>query len=122
ERVPRTEVCLVIMREKFRLVRRKVHVYGTVLLASLARETEIERLLHRVALPSVGDHLALQHLEEQVGAATRAVLFFAGDHVARTHRAALMAPARPDAHAAERGAGKAARVRGILELGLGLRR
>jgi hypothetical protein len=57
--------------------------------------------------PAAGDHLALEHLEQQAGAAPGGVLLLAGHHVARAHRAAALAAALANSHAAQGGVGEA---------------
>jgi len=72
--------------------------------------------------------VAAEQLPEEVRAAPRRVLLFAGDHVARAHDVviagalAVLAAAFADAHAAERRAREAPAVVGISKMGLGPRR
>src|SRR3954471_18069624 len=86
----RPEPSRVVVEEELRLVRRHVHVDGALALASLAREAEIERLLHCLALPSVLERRAFEHLEQQVRPASRRVHLFPGRAIARTHGAAAL--------------------------------
>src|SRR5947209_7224238 len=64
--------------------------------------------------------LPLQHLEEQVSASTSAMLFFAGDHVAGTHGAAIQASALAHADAAQCSSSQAALIVGKFEVCFGL--
>ena len=61
----------VVVREKLRAVGRDVDVRRALRLARLARQAQVERLLHFFALPRIGQHLALQQLP-QAGARGRA--------------------------------------------------
>src|SRR4029079_17671784 len=93
---------LVGVSEELGLQGRHVHVHRAVVRAALAREAEVERLEDLVVLPDPFDGLALEQLEEQMGAAACRVLLVARDHEARAHDAALRAPALPDPDAANR--------------------
>jgi hypothetical protein len=91
------------VREELGLVRGDVDGDRAVALAALAREAEVERLLHvRVAPALLPDRLPVQHLEQQAGAPARRVHLLARDHVTRAHRPALGAAALADAEAALR--------------------
>ena len=107
---------LVVVRQELRAVGGDVHVGRTLGLARLAGEAQVERLLDVLVVPRAVDHLALEHLEQHVRAAARAVLLFERRHVARAHGAvvALAALAHPDA--AQRGLGEGAAVIGELEV------
>src|SRR5215204_991299 len=71
--------------------------------------------------PAFGYGLALEHLEEQVGAPACGVFFLTGDLVARAHRTAALA-APPDPEAALGCYNEAVSVCGELEVRLYLRR
>ncbi len=103
-RMQGTRVRFVVVREKFRLVARHVGVRGAVAAAALAGEAPRERVLHLLAAPARGDHLAAQHLVEQAAAAARGVALFLGGAVARAHGAALGRAALAHADAALGGA------------------
>ena len=100
--VPGPQPAFVIVREKLGLVRRHVDIDRTIALAAFAGQAQIERFADRLALPAVGQHVAVEHLPQQPCAAARAVLLFARDHVARTHHLVAMIAALADAHAAQR--------------------
>src|SRR5690242_18796259 len=95
----RAQPSFVIVREKLGLVSRHIDLHGTLALASLTRQTQIERFLDCFALPAVADRFAPDHLAEQTRTAARRVLLLERDHVARTHRAAAMTPAHTRADA-----------------------
>src|SRR5581483_10618757 len=86
-----------------------------------AGQTEVERLLHVLAPPAVGDDFALEHLEQQPRPPAGGVHLLAGHHVARAHRAAGFSPALADPDAAQGGVGEAAPVlvEGEVRLRLG---
>src|SRR5689334_22937919 len=71
--------------------------------------------------PSVFDRASL-HLEEEMSAAARRVLFFARHHEGRTHRVLVTLAAEPaalsDADTAQRRVREAAAVVRVLEIGL----
>ena len=75
-----------------------------------------------VVLPAVSDDFALEHLEEHVGAAAGAVLFFQGDHVAGAHGSVIYFAAGSEADAALGGFGEGAAVVDEFEDGLWFRR
>ncbi len=106
-RLQRPRATLVVVRQELGLVARHVGVRRAVAAAALAGEAQVERLLHLLALPAVGDHLAAQHLVEQPAAAARRIAFFAGRAVARAHGAALGRAALAHADAALGGAREA---------------
>ena len=106
----RTQFAFVIMREKFRLVSRHVHVHRAIRLAAFAREAQIQTLFDFFAFPAVVNDFALQHFKQHVRAAARRMFFLARDHVTRAHRAAFAATAFADADAAQRAFGKIAVV------------
>jgi GNAT superfamily N-acetyltransferase len=70
---------------ELRFHRRHVDLDRAVARAPLAGQAEVESVLDLIRLPAVGDDLALEHLEQQPGAATRRVLLLTRDHVARAH-------------------------------------
>src|SRR5688500_14986713 len=102
------EASFIVVSEKLRLVRGHVHADRAFRLARLARQAEVERVLDLVALPAIGDRLAAQHFEEQMGAATGRVLLVARGHVTRTHGAFAGLAAFADADAPKRRAADAA--------------
>src|SRR4030095_13299456 len=106
----RTPPSLVVMGQELGFVGGDVDADGTLGPASLAREAEIERLLDVLVLPAIGERIASQHLEQQVRAAARRMRLLARHLVTRTHRAAVVAAAFPDADAAERREREAATV------------
>src|SRR5205085_6748274 len=109
----RPDAARVVMRAELGLVGRHIDIDRAIVLAALAGEAEIERLLDRIALPSVLERPALHHLEQQVRAAARRVLLFARRQVARAHDTILgvMPAAFADADATDRGAVPAALAR-----------
>ncbi len=120
--VPRPEPPLVVVREELGLVRGHVHVHRALGAAPLARQAEVERLLHGLALPAPLHRVALEHLEEQVGAAAGRVHLLLGHHVARAHGAVLFLAALADADAALGRVGEAPLVVQELEVRLDLGR
>src|SRR5205085_9139322 len=106
------------------LVRRHVDVDGTITLAALTAQAEIERFLHLFALPAVRDRPAVQHFKQQPRATARAVLLFPGCHVARAHHTltAVVAATGSDAHTAAGRPGEAAAILLVREAALDLRR
>ena len=108
---------LVVVRQELGLVRRHVDAHGAVLLAALARQAEVERLQHLVALPQV-DLGAGHHLEQDPRTAASAVLFLARDHEAGAHRSAGHVPALADAHTPNRGVSEPSAVVRIGEVRL----
>src|SRR5581483_10140897 len=91
---------LVVVVQELRLVARHVDLHRAVALASLARETQVERLFDLGAPPRRLDRaLCAHHLLQQTRAPARRVLLFARRHEARTHRAVLEMAALPDAEA-----------------------
>src|SRR5690349_618602 len=99
---PRAKAAGVVMGPELGLVRRHVDVHRTLALAALAGEAEIERLLDLVVAPAVIELVAVHQLEEEMGPAARGMTLLTGDHVARTHDAAVVAATLADADAAER--------------------
>ena len=65
------------------------------------RHRSSERLTYSL-FQRVGDHLALQHLEQHARAPARAVLLLERRHVARAHRPVVVLAAFADADAAQR--------------------
>src|SRR3954447_9713597 len=98
----------VVVSEELGLVGGHVDVDGTVRLASLAGEAQVEGVAHRLGAPSVGHRAAacatVEHLEQEAGPTAGGVLLLAGGHVRRTHDAATFATALPDTDAAKDGA------------------
>src|SRR5205823_2292074 len=80
------------------------HVDGdrALALAALARETQVERVLHVLVAPTARQRIAFEHLEEQTGSSPRRMRLFARDPVTRAHRAAAVTAALADADAADR--------------------
>src|SRR5450631_4511238 len=94
-----------------------VHTDGAIAFAALTREAEVQRLLHILIAPAVGDGRALQHLPKQMSPAARAMDFLASGHVAGAHRLVLarvwaFPAALSDANAAQRRPRKTAIVVG----------
>ena len=109
ERPPR---CLRSSARGTRRVGRDVDVGRALGLAGLARQAQVERLLDVFVLPRVRRRRSpLQHLEQQVRAAARAVLLLERGHVARAHRAAVVLAAFAEADAAQRRPSRATRRR-----------
>src|SRR5207302_4258556 len=79
----RTQMMVIVMREELRAIRRHVDAGRTLLLARLARETQVHRFAHGVAAPAVVDGVAEHHLVEEMSAAARRVTLLDRDHVAR---------------------------------------
>ena len=86
--VERPAPLFVVVGQELGLVGRDVDLDRAVAGAPLARQAQVERLLDRLVAPAVGDRIALQHLEQQAGAAARRVLLLAGGVEARAHRQA----------------------------------
>ena len=72
--------------------------------------------------PAIGEYIPLQHLKEQAGTSTRAMLFFTGDHVAGAHGAAIHAAALPHADAAQGSSGETSFIIRKCEVCSGLSR
>ncbi len=111
------------MRKEFGFVGGDVDAYRAVTLAAFAGEAEVEGLFHFFAAPAIANDCvfsrwSLRHLPEQVSAAAGGVFFFVRDAVAGAHDAPVFAAAFANAHAAQRGGGKAAVIGGKLESGL----
>src|SRR5690606_14383118 len=116
---PRPRPALVVVGHELGLVRGDVDAHRALALAPLAGQAEVEGLLHLLALPPVGDRLALEHLEEEVGPAAGGVFLLLQHHEARAHGAAAEAAAQADPDAPERGAGEAPVVPRVAEMGPG---
>ena len=86
---------------------------GQSLLQPLQARHRLERVLDRIAAPAVVDRPAVQHLEQQPGAAPRGVFLLVGHEVARAHHlvVAVVTAAFADADAALRRAVETALVR-----------
>ena len=111
----------VVVGEELGLVGRDVDLNRAVAGAPLAGKTQVERLLDGVVAPPVGDRIALEHLEQQAGAAAGRVALLAGGVEARAHRQAAKVAALRHAEAAlDRGRERASVV-GVGEVGLELR-
>ena len=111
----------VPLGQELSLVRGHVHADGTVALAALAGQAEVEGAGHVVGVRRVHARPAAGELEEQAGPAAGGVLFLAGGPVARAHHVPAGGQARPDADAAPGGRLQAAAVVGEGELGAGRR-
>src|SRR5207237_3816449 len=109
----RPDASRVVMRAELGLVGRHVDINRAIVLAALAGEAEIERLLDRVALPAVLQWPAMHHLEQQVRAAARRMLLLARRDIAWAHDTifGVMPAAFADPDAAQRGAVPAAPAR-----------
>src|SRR5579884_250857 len=108
-RLSRTQPAFVVVREELRLVGRHVDADRTLVLAALAGEAEVERLLDLFRAPAAVEGLAAHHLEEEPRPSARRVLLLPRGLVARAHHAFLVT-ARPDAEAALRRRGERAAV------------
>jgi hypothetical protein len=106
------------MREELSFVSGHVHRDRAIALAAFAREAKIQRLLHVLVAPPVGDYVAAHHFEKQMGAAPRRVHFFARRFEARAHRFAFETATLADAETTLRGESKTALVFGKLEVGV----
>src|SRR6266700_3274328 len=93
---------LVIMRKKLRFISRHIDRDGTLTFASFTRETKIERVFYFLALPTVFDDFALEHLPKQTRATACRVLLLVGCAIAWTHRSFFHAPALADSNATQR--------------------
>src|SRR6185436_16191018 len=93
--------------------------YRTILLASLAREAEVEAFLHRFGTEPPRQEIPAQHLPQEVRAPARGMHLFPGDAVAGAHRPLLHAAAFAHADAAQRGAREAAFVLEVAEVRVG---
>src|SRR5581483_5335824 len=93
---------------------RYVYVDRTIAFAAFACETKIECFLDVLTAPTVFDDLSVQHLPQQVSAASRAVLLFMGNHEAGTHSVLLTFTRRaatlPYTDTAQSGASEAALI------------
>ena len=99
-------------------------MHRTFALAALARETQVQRFVDVLAVPSAIQRVALQDLEQQARAPARGMLLLSRDHVARTHRAGLVLPAIADADTAthrirEPAVIREAEMRGLADLSAG---
>src|SRR6185437_13230523 len=92
---------LVVVRQKLGLVSRHVHVNGTFAFATLAGQAQIKRILDGFALPTIGQHLAVHHLKQQMRPAARAVFLLACHLIAGTHDLTALFAALADADAAK---------------------
>jgi FAD-dependent oxidoreductase family protein len=116
-----TEPAGVVVGEELGLVRRHVDVDRAVAATALAGETEVERVVHRLRAPAVADGavaVAVEHLEQQAGAAARGVLLLPGDPIGGAHHGAVarVLAAFADAHASGRGADEGPVVVGVGEV------
>ena len=94
----------IVVREKFRAVRRHIHRRRTLALASFARQAQVERVLDGRIGETLGQQIGGQSLEQDSRAPARRMDFLARRHVRRAHRARLGLAALPDSDAFERGA------------------
>ena len=117
---PRTP--FVVVRKKLGLVGGHIDIHRAFGAAALARQAEVEGFANRLAPPTLLHGIALEHLEEQVGATTRRVHFFLGGHVARAHRAIELLAALTNADAPLGRVREAAVIVWKLEVGLALHR
>ncbi len=120
--VPGPQPPLVVVRVELGLVGRHVNVDRALALATLAGQAEVERLADRLGLPQPFHRVALEHLEEQVGAAAGRMHVLLRDHVAGAHRPRILLAALAHADAALGGVREAAVVVGELEVRLHLDR
>src|SRR5581483_3155458 len=81
----RTDAIFPVMREKLGAIGRNVHVRGTVALASLATDAQLERIFHGFAAPAFFDRTAQEHFPEKMRAPARRMFLFVRRHEARTH-------------------------------------
>src|SRR5918992_5328436 len=79
------EAVFIIVREKLRLVSRHIDTDGTIVLASFACQTEIERFLDRRALPTLLNDLSLKHLEQETRPPAGGMFLLPRHHEARAH-------------------------------------
>ena len=111
---------LEVLVEELGLVRRHVDVDRAVVGAALAGQAQVQRVVDLPRLPPVGDDVALQHLEQQPGAAAGGVLLLLGDLVAGAHHlVAVGVAALADADAAQRRVREVAAVLLVGELHVG---
>ncbi len=106
----RARAALIVVREEFGFVGGDIDSDWAIALAAFARESQIERMFHRVFAPVALEHIAAHQLPQQVRTAAGGVFFVVRDAVAGTHHAALLAAALADTHAAQCGVGHAAAV------------
>ena len=85
------------MRQKFGLVGSDIDVDRTIAFAAFARKAEIKGLFDIFIAPGFLDDVAVQHLPEQMSAASRCVFFLVRDHIAGAHRVLLALAIRPPA-------------------------
>src|SRR5579863_3645815 len=109
------------MREELGLVGRHVDVDRTIALAALARQAQVERLLHIFIAPAIGENVAVQHLPQLTSTAARRVFLFVGHHEAGTHGVvacslSLLATALPYANATQGRMREAASFFRIMEV------
>src|SRR5260370_15625423 len=100
--IQRSSLLLEIMRQKLRFISCHIDVRGAFRLASLARETKLQRFLNVFVFPAAADHLALEHLKKDVSAPPSAVFFFQRHHITRAHRAAITLTSGSKSDAAKR--------------------
>ncbi len=100
----------VMVVQELRLVGGHVDVDGAVGETPLARQAQVEGVADLGGVPTVGDRLAAQHLEQQPRATARGVLLALGHHVARAHHPGARVDALADADAAPGRGGEAAAV------------
>ncbi len=89
----------VVVVEELGLVGGHVHLGRAVDGAALAREAQVQRIAHVAAAPGGRGRLALEHLDEQLRAATRRVPLVARDAERRAHRPGVIAQAAAHADA-----------------------
>src|SRR5215212_4328660 len=106
------------MVEEFGLHRRHVDVHRAVVGAPFTREAEIEGVVNLRAAPTIGDDLALQHLEEKSGTPSCRMRFLLGRDIARTHHVGAVGKTTlADADAPKRRVSEVTLVLSIREIG-----
>src|SRR5690349_18649420 len=115
-RIARPQAVPVIVGKKLCLVSGHVHVDGTVAFATLAGEAQVERVEYFFALPSIANHVAVHHFEQQMRTAARGMLFLHRDAIARAHSALLLTAALSDAHTSHGGMRKTALIAGEVKM------
>ena len=115
-------MAFVVVSQKLGLVGGHIDTGRALLLATLARQTHVQRFVDSLVVPTTGK-AALGHLLQQVRAPARAVLLASGHHVTWTHSSTLIhTGALAHAHATPHGSPKAVVIIRIMKVRLRPRR
>src|SRR5205823_460625 len=80
-----------------------VDIDRAIVLTAFTRQTQVERVEYRIALPTVADDFALHHLPQHARAAASGMLFLQRGPIAWAHRAFFMPAAFAHANTAHGG-------------------